>query len=124
MNSSTLIGFHCCLLVSSLAVAEAPISEQDVWDACWEGNERRLRNIYHPRPVSVRVSNDSGKDQEICVYDIKCPFVIYKGVLKPRHSTGGEACADKWGRGNFAVMTKRGETWFFEDSKSETVRLR
>jgi hypothetical protein len=108
MKASPLISFGCCLLVSSLAVGEAPISEQDVWQACWEGNERRLRNIYYPNPVSVRVSNDSGKDQEICVYDVKCPFVIYKGVLKPHHSIGGTACADKWGRGNFAVMTNGG----------------
>jgi len=49
---------------------------------------------------------------------------MFKGRVKPKHNIYRSACADKWKRGNFTVMTDTGHIWIFDDSGDRKITLR
>lgn len=116
--------FSITLVGPSMPRGDEGLSVDDIWVACWEGQEF-IRKLSYPQPISLEIYNSSSDDIEICVYDNRCPRTIFKGRLKPRRHIYRSACTDEeWGYGSVTVMDASGDIRFFEKTRGRKITFR
>ena len=79
--------------------ADARLNKKAIWAACWAG-ETTYRKLKYPYPIKVSIQNRGTRDITVCVYDNRCPYTMFKGRLRPKHTKYLSACADKRKRGS------------------------
>lgn len=119
----TWAAFFAVVLFSAASHADTSLDKNQIWAACW-GGKTYHRKLNYPYPIKVSIQNQGSRDISICVYDNRCPFTMFKGRLKPKHTIYRSACADKRKRGSFTVMTNTGRMWFYKDTKDKRITLK
>ena len=119
--SLTLSVAVCC---SNLMSAERYMSDEAIWNACWSDYyDDYNRMIYYPSPIRVTIHNISKQIWHLCVFDNLCPYTLFKGDLRPKHSITVTACGDSMHRGSISMMNDEGYIWFYDDTRDRTITL-
>jgi hypothetical protein len=106
-------------------VAERYMSDEAIWQACWSGDYAGFfRTINYPVPIRVTIHNISQQSWELCVFDNLCPYTLFRGELRPKHSITLTACGDNWHRGSISMMNAEGYIWFYDDTRDRTITLK
>jgi len=105
--------------------AEHYMSDEATWNACWSGFYGDYsRMIYYPSPIRVTVHNISKRNWRLCVFDNLCPYTLFNGDLRPKHSITVTACGDSMRRGSISMMNSEGYIWFWDDTRDRTITLK
>jgi hypothetical protein len=104
--------------------AQRYMSDEAIWSACWSGYYGDYsRTIHYPSPIRVTIHNTSKQTWRLCVFDNLCPYTLFKGALRPKHSITVSACGDRMHRGSISMMNSEGTIWFYDDTRNRTIKL-
>jgi hypothetical protein len=110
---------------SNLQSAERYMSDEAIWNACWSDYyDDYSRKIHYPSPIQVTIHNISKQTWHLCVFDNLCPYTLFKGDLRPKHSITVTACGDSMRRGSISMMNSEGYIWFYDDTRDRTITLK
>jgi len=110
---------------SNLWSAERYMSDEAIWHACWSGYyDDYYRKIHYPSPIQVTIHNISKQTWHLCLFDNLCPYTLFKGDLRPKHSITVTACGDYMHRGSISMMNSEGNIWFYDDTGNRKITLK
>ncbi len=94
---------------------------------CWSQQrapQRRSQSSIRPL-VRVNLRNTSDADQfHICVYDLTCDEVVFRGLIERRDRQSFQVCSDSKRRGHIVVLDAFENFSMFRDLRSRaTIKL-
>lgn len=90
---------------------------------CWS-QQRRGQSSFRPL-VRVNLRNTSDVDQfHICVYDLTCDEVVFRGLIERRDRQSFRVCSDSKRRGHIVVLDAFENFSMFRDLRNRaTIKL-